>query len=476
MTVAAHDWETTVDALALPRAPSYTAEFMAADHDERWAELEGAVLEGVPDGGYLVLRNGESIRRRLPPERLERWTARVERLLDTGFTVHRSAKGSASFRRATSSVLYLAPWLTFGGSDKGTLDWLRHLRRDAFRRYLLTTQPSPNQLFSAAEELADEAWALPDLMPGSAMAQFIVSFVATRNIDTVHIMNSRLGFDLLPALKAAYPHLRTVVQLHVEEEDSSGYCRFVTTRYGNLVDAFSVTSADLAAKIRRYDIPPSKIHVIYTGLDVKEEFDPDRPPAGASPLPGRTTGLDILFPARLTAQKDPLLMVQVAAALRRAGSASMIHVVGDGELRPEVEAAVTAGGLRDVVRFHGPSYDMEAWYRATDVTLLTSSFEGMPFVVFEALGMGRPVVVPDLGGTREVVDAEVGYLIGQRDRVDEYVAALLDLERHPERRVSLGTAARRRIVERFTVEHMATGHARLYRRLAAQHAVQALVS
>ena len=63
-------------------------------------------------------------------------------------------------------------------------------------------------------------------------------------------MNSRLGYDLLPG-----PHVRcpsppkVVVQLHVEEADRSGYVRYVTTRYGNLVDAFSVTSEHLAEAI-----------------------------------------------------------------------------------------------------------------------------------------------------------------------------------------------------------------------------------
>lgn len=446
--------------------------------DERWRAMAEAARRRVRDGGLLVLRTGgRSDDERLPPGRRESWTSRFQDLMRDGFTVHGSGDGSASFRRAPTTVLYLAPWVVFGGSDKGTVDWLRHMPRDSFRCHLVTTQPSENPLFAAAESLTDEAWSLPDLMPGSAMPQFIVNFVASRNVDVVHIMNSRLAFDLLPTLKGAFPFLRTVVQLHVEEEDRSGYCRFVTTRYGNLVDAFSVTSEDLRSKLRRYDVSPSKTHVIYTGLDVTEEFDPDRPPPAPPPLRTRRgRGLDILFPARLTAQKDPLLMVRVAAALRDAGSDSVIHVVGDGELRGEVEAAVAAARLQDRVVLHGSSYDMAAWYRATDVTLLTSTFEGMPFVIFEALGMARPVVVPDLGGSRELVDDEVGFLVRRRDSVDEYVAALLRLERDPQLRAAQGKAGRRRIVEGYTVGHMASAHADLYRRLAAQHAVAGLLA
>jgi glycosyltransferase involved in cell wall biosynthesis len=458
----------TAKVLGLPVPPDLDA--------DGWSELAQAAFDRLEPGGYLVLRTPAGATPVEPPSQAEpRWIERFQRLIAAGFTIHRSGTGWASFRRDRAGVLYLAPWLTFGGSDRGTLDWLRHLPGSQFRRYLHTTQPSANELFAASEELADEAWCLSELMPVSAMAQFIVNFLATRNVDVLHIMNSRLGFDLLPTLKSAFPHLRTVVQLHVEEEDRSGYCRYVTTRYGNLVDAFSVTSVDLAEKLRRYHVSPSRLNVIYTGLDT-DEFAPDGagPRLPASPNP--SGGLDILFPARLTAQKDPFLMVKVAAALRDAGSSAVIHVVGDGELRGEVEAAVGVAGLVDRVLFHGSAHDMRPWFRGTDVTLLTSAFEGLPFVIFEALGMGRPVVVPDLGGTREVVDGEVGFLIEDRGQVQPYTNALLALEKDPRRREALGKAGRRRVMERFTVTQMASDHARLYHSLAAQYAVSGLIS
>ena len=64
-------------------------------------------------------------------------------------------------------------------------------------------------------------------------------------------MNSRLGYELLPDLARLPRPPKVVVQLHVEEADRSGYVRYVTTRYGNLVDAFSVTSEHLGRRGRR---------------------------------------------------------------------------------------------------------------------------------------------------------------------------------------------------------------------------------
>src|SRR5690349_9698321 len=90
-------------------------------------------------------------------------------------------------------VLYLAPWVDYGGSDKGTIDWFRWLDRDRFAPSLITTQPSPNRRLAELEPYAEEVWSLPDLMPGAAFPHFIFDFIDSRGIEVVHIMNSRLA-------------------------------------------------------------------------------------------------------------------------------------------------------------------------------------------------------------------------------------------------------------------------------------------
>ena len=147
------------------------------------------------------------------------------------------------------NILYLAPWVDFGGTDKGTIDWFRCLDRDRFRASLVTTQPSPNRRLSEVVPFADEVWPLPELMAGRDFPAFIADFVESRRVDVVHVMNSRLGYDLLPDLASLPVPPKVVVQLHVEEADRRGYVRYVTTRYGNLVDAFSVTSRHLGEAI-----------------------------------------------------------------------------------------------------------------------------------------------------------------------------------------------------------------------------------
>ncbi len=358
-------------------------------------------------------------------------------------------------------VLQLAPWVTFGGADRGTIDWLRTLAGRGVEAYLLTTQESDNALFAEAEGWAKEAWCLPELMPGPRMPAFIEDFVASRDIDVVQVMNSKLGFDLLPGLRARFPHLRTVAQLHAEEEGRAGYPAYVATRFDDVVDAYSLVSQGLAERMGEYGVDAAKAHVIYLGVDAGV-FDPDRVPPALAPA---SSGLQVLFPHRLVDQKDPMLMVEVAAALRDRGSAAVIHVVGDGGFGPALEQAIEEAGLTRHVMLHGSRRDMPGWYAGTDVALLTSRYEGVPLVAYEAMAMGRPVVAGDVGAVGELIDETTGFVVEPRDSVEGYVAALLTLEADPGLRHRLGQEGRRRVMSRFTVEGMGQAHEQLYARL-----------
>lgn len=364
-------------------------------------------------------------------------------------------------------VLYLAPWVDFGGSDKGTIDWFKWLDRSRFAPSLITTQPSPNRRLSEVEPFADEVWALPELFAGAQHAEFIVDFVVSRRVPLIHVMNSRLGYDLLPDLRSLDHRPRIVVQLHVEEHTRDGYVRYVTTRYGNLVDAFSVTSEHLADAVEGYGVSRDRIEVIHTGVDAETEFSPDV----VAPRPGVSgRGTQILYPGRLVEQKDPLLMVAVAAELARRGLDFQLHVVGSGELESEVRRLVAEHRLGDRVRFEPPTNDLAPWYAACDLLLMTSLFEGVPYVVYEALAMGVPVVAPALAGNRELMGDIGGTLVAERS-IEAFAEALEPLIVDGPLRERVGADGRRLMLERYSLRTMADGHGELYDRLAGDLAI-----
>jgi glycosyltransferase involved in cell wall biosynthesis len=359
-------------------------------------------------------------------------------------------------------ILYIAPWVDLGGSDKGTIDWFKHIDRKRWAPSLITTQPSPNRWLHKVEPFAEEIWELPDLMVGARFPEFILGFVESRGVRLVHVMNSRLGFDLLPDLASLPEPPAVVVQMHAEEPNQVGYVRYATRRYGNLIDAFSVVSEDLKGTIADYEIPPSRIEVIHLGVD-GEEFDPAR----VEPLPLDGAGVPrILWPGRLVEQKDPMLTLDVLADARRNGAPEFVlDVVGEGHLEPALRARAEDLGVADVIRWHPPSQEMPRWYRSADLTLMTSLYEGVPYVIYESLAMGVPVVAPALPGNLEIMDDDNGVLVEPRDDAERYAKAIAELLQSPERRVGMGERSRRRMLSEFSLEEMGRRHDELYEQL-----------
>ncbi len=399
-------------------------------------------------------------------------------LLVRGFTVAGAEPGGVTFRPGRHELLYLGPWVKRGGSDRGTLDWLRTIDRERFGRALVTTQPSDNPWFGEAERLADAAWHLPDRVRGREMPGFVARVVRDRGVAAVHVMNSKLGFDLLPDLERAFPHVGVVVQLHNLEVDGRGrpwgYVPYVISRFDRHVDAYSVISRDVLEAMVERGVPREKLHLVPLGVDVDDEFRPRAPGAG-----GRREGTGetfrVLFPARLTEQKDPLLLVEIAAGLAARGSGAVVDVVGEGALGAELERAVSRRGLGDRFVFHGAHDDMAAWYERSDVTVLTSRYEGLPMTVQESLACEVPVVAAAVGAIPELVDASCGVLVEPRDDVDAYVEALVALERDPERRRRLGIAGRERLLRAgFTTGAMARAHEDLYVEVVAARVARLL--
>ena len=347
-------------------------------------------------------------------------------------------------------ILYIAPWIDLGGSDKGTIDWFKHVDRERWAPSLITTQPSPNRWLHHVEPYAEEVWDLPDLMPGASFPEFILGFIESRGVRVVHIMNARLAFDLLADMTCLPEPPAVVVQLHAEEPNQAGYVRYVTRRYGNLVDSFSVTSEHLKEIVEGYEIPPSKIEVIHSGVDAELEFNPER----VEPLDLEGNGAPrILWPGRLVEQKDPMLTLEVLSRARQSAE-FVLDIVGDGHLAAPVRARAEELGIAEAIRWHPPSQEMARWYRSSDLLLMTSVYEGVPYVVYESLAMGVPVVAPALPGNREFMDADSGVLVDPRDDADAYAEAIVSLLRDDERRRQMGERSRRRVPEEFTLAEM----------------------
>ncbi|MBW8867552.1 MAG: glycosyltransferase [Acidobacteria bacterium] len=174
----------------------------------------------------------------------------------------------------------------------------------------------------------------------------------------------------------------------------------------------------------------------------------DRGPAKAS-LELADDEIAVTTVGRLTAIKQHSLFLDMAARLANASPRFVFLIVGDGELRPALEARAAELGLTGRVRFLGWRGDLDTVYGASDIFVLTSRNEGTPVALIEAMAAGVAAVSTDVGGVRDVVTGpELGSLVpfGDAEALARAVLALADA---PARRSEIGQAARASVRERF---------------------------
>jgi glycosyltransferase involved in cell wall biosynthesis len=171
--------------------------------------------------------------------------------------------------------------------------------------------------------------------------------------------------------------------------------------------------------------------------------------------------------APLKPQKAPLDFVRLAALVHGIRPEAQFVEIGDGELRPEVEAAARQEGLGESFRLLGWRRDIPEVLRCLDVLVLTSRWEGLPRVYLEALASGVPVVGTNVDGAAEVIrDGVNGYLVEPGDvaRLAKEVLALLH---DPERARAMGRRGQA-LAEEFDIHYMVRRQEEEYERLLAR--------
>lgn len=168
--------------------------------------------------------------------------------------------------------------------------------------------------------------------------------------------------------------------------------------------------------------------------------------------------------ARLVPIKRVDRFLNVANLLRDLPDVRFL-IVGDGELRQELQSSPDAQALDGRLIWAGFRRDMPAVVFASDVVVQTSDNEGTPISLIEAQAAGVPVVSTDVGGTAMVVeDGGTGYVV-PRD-VSEDMAAAVDLMLgSPKLHAGMAKAARERTPRLFSVERLVGDLDEMYRRL-----------
>ena len=175
-------------------------------------------------------------------------------------------------------------------------------------------------------------------------------------------------------------------------------------------------------------------------------------------------GFTLVFLGRLAAVKDLGTLIRAVALAREQVGDLELWIVGDGSVRGELEALSGELGVAEAVRFWGRQMQTARFYAAADVFAMSSTSEGLPMSLLQAMSVGVPALVTDVGGMAEVVRlAKCGLMapVGDWRGMAEQIVLLAS---DTSLRAQLGECGRRAYEAEFTLERMDAEYSKLYQR------------
>ncbi|REG91529.1 glycosyltransferase involved in cell wall biosynthesis [Algoriphagus antarcticus] len=129
-------------------------------------------------------------------------------------------------------------------------------------------------------------------------------------------------------------------------------------------------------------------------------------------------------------------------------------LVGDGEWRSRLEKQIVESGKSAHFHLVGVQKQVIPYLSLMDIYLSTSEFEGLPIAMLEAMSCEVPVVSTRAGGIGEVVQHGVQGFLSEIEEYDELADYCIELITHPTLHQRMATAARKRVVEHFSMKRM----------------------
>jgi glycosyltransferase involved in cell wall biosynthesis len=349
------------------------------------------------------------------------------------------------------TVVVFLPFLAMGGAERIALDMIRSLAA-RIRFVVVATDPHDGNLGSTADRfraITPFVYTAHDFLPFDQAEAFLTYLIERFTPRCLYLANgSAWLFDALPRIRQRFPSLRFANQVY---EHRFGWISRYDAALAQLFDANIGVNRKICDAYVQAGVPANRSFQIENPIDA-ENYDPSHYDDERRRALRRAFGLPeharvVAFIARIHPQKRPLDFLELARQMRDVPDVHFL-MVGDGPLADAVADQLRRINLPNFTRrpFYEPSADV---YAIADVVVLPSEYEGMPVVVIEALAMGKPVVVTDVGNARELIELTGGGIVVPR--IGDVTALRAAVQ--TALRMQLDTAhIRATLIERFGME------------------------
>ncbi|THU33531.1 glycosyltransferase [Niastella caeni] len=449
------DWEFWLQAAAHNywgyTIPEYLFHYRIHDnHQNKWANWDNGIEQ-------------KRITRRFQAKYrlLKKQFPNPQKQLYPSFANLPSLSGMPAPTGSKKTVLIVLPWLELGGVERFTLHYMAAMAQ-VYDFIMVTTNAGAHSHEAEFKKYCKQIYHFASIADGTAYPIIWNYVINTWSIHLLVISHSQPAYYILPYLKETYPLLAVTDILHLVEENwkQGGYPK-IAIDYSVYINKHIVANNQIYEWMADRGVASKKLQTIYINVDTKNIQPVDEAVKFSKKKAFFKLQSDhqlvLLFSGRLTAQKNTLLLPDIAAILAKKGISFIMAIAGDGPERELLEEKVYQKKLHRYFSYLGPlshTANIEA-IQLADILVLPSAWEGIATVIYEAMAAATPVVATNVGGQQELIEPGTGIVIPVTDDLSQFVETfsgkLETLAGDPVLRKRIGEASRERVEKYFDI-------------------------
>lgn len=222
------------------------------------------------------------------------------------------------------------------------------------------------------------------------------------------------------------------------------------------VDRFIAITDDIASELKEAGIEEKKIIRIANSVDINKFI-----PKNESKEVRNTTQL--LFIGRLTEQKGIDILLEAINRVIKKGGDVNVKIIGDGELRKQLEILSNQLGIYNYVKFEGIQENVMYWYLNSDILIIPSRYEGLPLVLLEGMACGVPIIASNIPAHREVLKDGITGIIFEKENIKQLSDKIEYLIQNPQVAKEIGKRGREMVISKYSLEKISEKYIELFK-------------
>ena len=356
------------------------------------------------------------------------------------------------------------------GTEKQLEEWIRRIDRARFEIHLCCFEDSERM-----RRIAEHGWAKTLVLPlvraytPNALRQIrrLRRYINEHEIDVVQTYFVKA--NIVGVLAARKSKCKAIVSCRL----NLGYWMTpLQLRLLRYLDKFTTRLLANAERVKQFvveseHVPPEKVDVIYNRVDTSA-YSPDSGDLSVTRELGVPDDAKVVgVVASLRPVKDHALFLRAAKLITDAAPGAAFVLVGQGELRDELDALAGELGIAGKVFFSDGKGEVADYLRRMDIGCMSSKSEGFSNTMLEYMAAGLPVVLTDVGGAREAVEHGVTGYVVPYGRPEDLAEPIIELLKDDEKRAEMGRRSLERCREKFDLDITVREFEEYYAALAA---------